>query len=682
MMHPTTKHHAQHQTCYKLSPKNDNLRHKKKPPRVRLLHFGLCLAMVLLALHLDSLQMRGLPGRDLVPASSIIEEAGQQPPNRRLYNTTSFAKLDKGTFQQSTTAATASSQQLEGGDNCNDDVLYLDKGALRNVEATYSNARSWIEPFGNDNSTSPFTTIPIMATVDSSLTQRRIQKRNHPNATTYGCVFMASTYVSNFNKVDYKSTNQASCSICVDIPDGQEKDDSIFFRSKCILGQASVMKLENAMRWQVTAFPENGYPWTVMCHLPNDVPELTCQKLSELQERKKVTAKTTLSLATWNPNRRTVPVHSEWQWTALEEGGNIKPALDIGPMETAVPANAKEVRLAMVEGPHYDRKQLGLETGNFTALGAARTDAVALAKLYHLIRNSPGLTYIIGTVEVGDYNVLYESYRVLLEKPLRQLYPPKFFDHLMRILATDKEEHKGSTVEAAVQTSCTNSRVRKAGSIPEDITLMEALRIRRIQLRIVPIAVPPLVVDKTVCAAQYAFAPYIASRLAPEFHLVIYMDDDAVLVERSGDMYATPALTLQEVIFAQFFSNDGNIPHCPSFRFPIVENYVPPDLQDQVLDCIEDIWWNEERKTEMLAECKDLDFGHTVGRSDSVISYSVHRGDASPLLPPGVSAGWQCLATDCSKLWKGVLMELHLRNRLRKPECTCRPVPSYKTSTA
>jgi len=198
-----------------------------------------------------------------------------------------------------------------------------------------------------------------------------------------------------------------------------------------------------------------------------------------------------------------------------------------------------------------------------------------------------------------------------------------------------------------------------------DMTLMELLRKRKINIKVVPIITPSIAFEKSVCGGQYPFAPYLAARYAADYQVIMFIDGDTAMVEKSE--------TLQSILYDRFFSKKSS--KCAGHRLRLIEQYVPPkyDSTEQVLQCTADLALNPAKWNYAMENCH-LKEGHIVARADSIYAFSVHHPDTLPgYVPKGVE---DCITPGNKEnnryfLKENEFIQLHLRDRERKPECTC-----------
>lgn len=198
-----------------------------------------------------------------------------------------------------------------------------------------------------------------------------------------------------------------------------------------------------------------------------------------------------------------------------------------------------------------------------------------------------------------------------------------------------------------------------------DITLTDLLRLRKIRLLMVPILTPSILFEKSVCAGQYQFTTYLAARYAADFQVMMFIDGDTALMEKS--------LTQQQIFYDRFFSPQKST-KCAGHRLQLIEQYVPQkDASNRrVMECAHDLVVHSEKWKYAMANCR-LVRGHIVGRTDAIYAYSVHHPTTlDKYAPRGVE---DCnIENEWSErfyLLESELVQLHLRDRERKPECTC-----------
>lgn len=181
----------------------------------------------------------------------------------------------------------------------------------------------------------------------------------------------------------------------------------------------------------------------------------------------------------------------------------------------------------------------------------------------------------------------------------------------------------------------------------------------------VPIITPSMAFEKSVCGGQYPFATFLAARFTPDYHVIMFIDGDTAMVEKSQ--------TLQSVLYDRFFSENSS--KCVGHRLRLIEQYVKPeyDNADDVLRCTQDLVSNKAKWDYAMENCH-LKEGHIAARTDSIYAFSVHHPDT---LPGYLSRGIEdCIVpgnkeNDRYFLKESEFVQLHLRDRERKPECAC-----------
>lgn len=198
-----------------------------------------------------------------------------------------------------------------------------------------------------------------------------------------------------------------------------------------------------------------------------------------------------------------------------------------------------------------------------------------------------------------------------------------------------------------------------------DMTLTDLLRLRNIKLLMVPIITPSILLEKSVCAGQYQFTTYLAARYSADYQVMMFIDGDTTVMEKT--------LTSKQIFYDRFFSPEKST-KCAGHRFDLIEQYVrPEDSSDRrVLECTHDLVSHPEKWIYAMTNCR-LKEGHIVGRTDAIYAYNVHHPTTlTKYAPLGVD--------DCNtgNKWSGrfyllesELVQIHLRDRERKPECAC-----------
>lgn len=183
----------------------------------------------------------------------------------------------------------------------------------------------------------------------------------------------------------------------------------------------------------------------------------------------------------------------------------------------------------------------------------------------------------------------------------------------------------------------------------------------------------------------YSFAPYLTARYAADFQLMMYADGDTAMIENSDGHDHT----LQQMLFKRFFASDsdhidiGTKTKRAGHRVRLIEQYVKPG-NDSVLQCTEDLATDKAKWNYAMENC-EIAAGNIVARSDSIYALNVHHPETLPVayLPRDDE--------DCSLvnsnahesyfLGTNEFVEIHLRNRMRKEECTCFINSEHETKT-
>jgi len=419
-----------------------------------------------------------------------------------------------------------------------------------------------------------------------------------------------------------------------------------------------------------------GYPWTVDCALPNGIKELSCEQITKLHDDsiktgaiQKIYFETSFALdgyfSTSNP--KTFNVVTRWPWDALRSHDDDRshfasslPKSWNDKSSSFVPSSYKNLKLAHVEGPGYSQTklngELALESMLVNPNSHGGIHKRLIVNLFHLIRNAPNSTHIIAIVD-GQVDQSYRHVVKLLNTRVNQLYRNNsnaIFAHYD--ILKDKEYIPIKMVhsESAVMDRWHN-----------DVTLKDLLLLRGIKIHMIPLSTPSIAFEKSVCGVQYAFTSYLAARFAADYHVMMYIDGDTALIERSK--------TMQEIYYKRFFSEKST--RCVGHRFRLLEQYVNPkdDNTDKVLQCLDDLATDPRRWAYVVKNCH-LKEGHIVARTDSIYEFNVHHPDTDEdFLPTGLKS---CITpgneeTDEYFLTESEIVQVHLRDRERKPECAC-----------
>ena len=611
----------------------------------------------------------------------------------------------------------------DGIDSNHDDVLFFDEKVQQNIHATYAGANSYIEVptlpdalFSHAQKQAQFQTLPLLATIDRRPIIVRKQLMKDTNNITQGgkllgCAISATTFVDNLDSQAKLSSSEkegtTTCHVCFQfsnredasnfIPSYHQDDDDAIeqndsMSTKCYEGSTRTPSKFFA-RWQQRDFPGYGYPYTVNCVLPNGYPELTCRAISDMTSEidtrddiQRIYFKTEFMLSGKFGNRaesNKFYVHSTWPWEALmshdDDRSKIAKGISMTWNDTAsdyVPENASELKLAHAEGPGYQKK---LYNGNETlqSMQLLHPNSTRggihprlLVNLYHFIRNSPGTTHMIGVVD-GQANRSLEYIRDVLDRAIADVFPRHW-----KMLGSMEE-----LTSMELITSSENNTARSNDSkglttilqtpIPSTMTLREILRLRQIKLHLFPFLIPSLVLEKSVCGGQYVFMSYLAARYAADYHVMMYLDGDTALLSKHN--------TLREVMYNRFFFDQSGSdeerlqqPKCAGHRIQMVDQYVPSEMNEKLADvvqCSHGIETSPDQWRYVMNNC-NLAAGHIVARTDSIYQFKVHWPETlDGYLPDGVE---DCKQED--ERWllnEDEVIQVHLRDRMRKEECTC-----------
>jgi len=592
--------------------------------------------------------------------------------------------------------STAISERLD------EDVIYFDQFAMMNVRATLQSAYSYVEwhafSFGDvrvkDNLTQ-FQTAPLVATVDRRpLTAKRQMVLDedglHNNGKLLGCAMTGVTFVSNLEFIYRKFEDlPVRCDLCIQFASRQDSkvfledigyeildSDQTTTATRCINGKARL----NARfpQWQRNdeRFKGFGYPWTVDCALPNGIKELTCEEITKLQDDslttggvQKIYFETNIALdgyfSTSSP--KTFNVVTRWPWDALRSHDDNRshfatslPEAWNDDSSTFVPSSYKTLKLAHAEGPGYSKIKVDGETALESMLISPNSHAAVhkrlITNLFHLIRNAPNSTHILAVVD-GQAHQSYKRIVNLLNTKVIDLYPQNSNAILAHYDALKDMDY--------IPVAMMDRNAAEVKHLRDKVTLRDLLFLRGIKIHMVPLTTPSIAFEKNVCGIQYAFTAYLAARFAADYHVMMYIDGDTAMIERSE--------TMQEIYYKRFFSEQST--KCVGHRFRLLEQYVNPDDDniDRVLKCLDDLAIDRKRWDYVVKNCH-LKEGHVVARTDSIYEFNVHHPDTlDDYLPNGVK---NCITpgnkiTDEYFLTANEIVQVHLRDRERKPECAC-----------
>jgi len=610
--------------------------------------------------------------------------------------------------EKSTLLSTSSSSSEDSPYKSND-VFIFDHAAMQNIQETYKGAHSHLEwspkaleaVVPTDDLNGQFQVMPLLATIDrrpiivrKQLADDQLGGEKKPalaqGGKLMGCAISATTHLSNLDSQHTKHYQEytPTCDVCFQFSNREDMNNFIpgvgyeplkpgqeSIATKCVGGKASVTaRFADWQRGDVR-FKGFGYPWTVDCMLPNGLHELTCREISRMQKEietmdglQNISISTKFVLDGWfGIWSRQFWVHSSWPWTAVmthdDDRSLIAEQLSQSWDDVKsgyVPNSAQELSLLHVEGPGYDKTEfegrLSLRSMTIDKESKGGLHFRFVANLFHLMRNAPGSTHMMAVVD-GQVKRTYDEVLKLLNTKVEDLYPT--YGSVVFGADTIEKLQDGTLIPLS------KMKEKKKFAAKLDLTLMELLRIRKIKIHMVPITTPSMAFERNVCGGQYSFAPYLAARFAADYHVMMFIDGDTAMVESSD--------TLQTVLYNRFFSKQST--KCAGHRLRLIEQYVKPENESiqKVLQCTQDLSSDRVKWKYAMENCH-LKEGHVVARSDSIYAFSVHHPDTLPdYLPTGVE---DCITpgneeTDRYFLKESEFVQLHLRNRERKPECTC-----------
>lgn len=631
-------------------------------------------------------------------------------------SSTSFSNINGQ--EESSSSLSSTSHHFYNSNYRYNDVLYFDTAALENIRATFEGGRSYIEwsprsipdVIPTDDLHGQFQVTPLLATVDRRpiIVRKQLQddakKKKHlvAGGDLMGCALTSTTFVSNLDSQHLKHYKEymPTCDVCFQFSNREDMEKFVpgvgyeplkplqkSLATKCFGGKASVSARFADWQQKDQRFKDFGYPWIVDCILPNGIEELTCREISRMQNEiqnrddlQNIFFRTRFYVDGWfGIWSKQFVVHSSWPWKAVmsHDDDRRKIAKQISmswddAKSWFVPKSAQELKLAHVEGPGYDKTEykgsLSLKSVSINKESRGGIHPRLISNLFHLIRNAPGSTHMIAVVD-GQARRSYERMIELLETKVSVLYP-KYGDFMFKNTRQMKQldlipigRMGGSKGLRSNSDKSLIDLLRSPSN--SDMSLIDLLRLRQIKIHMVPVTTPSLSFERNVCGGQYPFAPYLAARFAADYHAMMFIDGDTAIVESSR--------TLQDTLYDRFFSKNSS--KCAGHRLRLIEQYVKPQDEniDRVLQCSHDLISNRNKWNFAMKNCH-LKEGHIVARTDSIFAFSVHHPDTlKDYLPKGVE---DCITpgnneSDRYFLKDDEFVQLHLRDRERKVECTC-----------
>ena len=608
--------------------------------------------------------------------------------------------------------------------NFSDDVLVFDEHVWANIRATYEGARSFTEwALSDDPSTrrrqelhytnntrdlAQFQTVPLQATVDRRpiiVRKQLIEDGKRFRSLTdggklLGCSITGSTFVSDLELLEVKNylTEQQepedynpTCAVCFQFsnyPDMTSFLPELEFieqstvPQKCFAGKATASAKFAAWQQGDPRFKGFGHQWQVDCVLPDGIKELTCREISRMQngindlqnDLQSISFLTKFQLDGWfrKPGSdddmtdivRPFRINTEWPWAAVTSHDDDRSAI-ASELSTSwndvnskfVPSDHHEMTLAHVEGPVFDNSLKSLNSDRDRVSKNGSHPQLLASNLFHLIRVAPGSTHMIAVVD-GQARRSYNAILALLNTSISEL----FKEHGNSVFGDESSLHHQDLIPVHKWKS------KPLNDSTKGMTLSDLLRMRGIKIHMLPIITPPLVFEKTVSGGQYTFTPYLAARYAADYQAMLYVDSDTALIEGSDQR------TLNEIIYDRFFGPKST--KCAGHRLRLIEQYIKPEHYNNkaMLQCTKNLVLNKKKWRYAMENC-NLKEGHIVCRTDSIYDFNVHHPDTVPeYLPKGVE---NCMNignmnfTPPYPLEEDEIVQLHLRNRQRKAECSC-----------
>jgi len=598
-----------------------------------------------------------------------------------------------------------------------DDVVSLDYSVYKNVKATLKGAYSQIHwdvhsigTIGLQDNLQKFQVVPLMATVDRRPLTARMQMMTDSHNLSYhghrlGCAFTSSTFVSNLRDIStmpFKRRHRvpAKCSVCFQFSSHEDMNtfleegqgyqpirvNQTSLGTKCFPGTAEVTARFARWQKQDPRFLGHGYPFTVDCRLVNGIEELTCDGITRILDNpkyqdtiQKIYYSTEFQLSGYFTHDVIKPfvVESIWPWEAVQSHNDdrrhIVQSLPSSWDDTTskyIPSHPQEMKLLHIEGPSYSLGYSDTSSSSSNILQSMIQDPQSpggihprlLVNLIHFLRLAPNSTHMIAVVD-GQTQRTMEYLTDLLHMTVHQLYP--YFSHA---IVNNVADHQSTMNHIPLENMLfwRKKSFARMKTTSSTVTLGALLQKRGIKIHIVPLVTPSIAFEKSVCGIQYQLTSYITARYAADYQVMIYADGDTSFIEHTSK-------TLQEILYDRLFSPTSY--RCVGHRFRLLEQYIHPSLDtvDLVLNCTYQVSTNKMKWLEAVRDCQ-LKEGHIVARTDSIYELNVHHPDTlADYVVPGVR---DCISPgdqDPEDYFFNAdeLVQVHLRNRLRKEECSC-----------
>ena len=617
-------------------------------------------------------------------------------------------------------------------------VLKWDAAAMQYASLSYEGRAtlSWLEDDKSDSKASEASQVkatPMLATID----RRPRQQRKRKACSVVSFVALGHTAEIEFHRLHPPNDDkvQPTCAVCyqwsnhivaqqhiIDLVRTMNRNSTVYRPNDlgvedttvCITGKATFTERQ---RWRSAYWhysrnerfkmgkqederdTAHGFVWAVWCELPE--PQVNTQLQQPLQQP--TTADTscqTLHPTNWGDELQRVyytssftfhtrrkigggssfRVNAQWPWRALVlNEQEFDP-----PLHLPKPQRHDDLKLLWAEGPLWQREEFGPSKNrlrwnmSFAAtLKRAAPSGISERFLLSILQQAtiaPNSTRLLGVVD---------SHAQPTYKALMGLLRQRVDTWLPWCSLPDSSHYEPLTL--VYMKHCMTKGI---GMENHEVTLGELLERRHIQIKVIPFPIRPSLFGTVRQMGQHAFSAWMGIRFSPEYHVIMYMDADAMpfIHPDTHGQKKLAAGSLQEVIFDRMFggvSEEGTTT-CVNQRMEALEYAVLEQSVATELACVNQLLTNPVELNRTVTYCTGF-IGHVIARCDALGMLWIHDNyakDSLDDLPPGTSYcsdeqdGDDNDKNDNDHMFPpDELVEVHLRSRGRRGyvnRCTCR----------
>lgn len=414
----------------------------------------------------------------------------------------------------------------------------------------------------------------------------------------------------------------------------------------------------------------SGFAWSVWCELPNIVQTATtngktmmipsCEMLhptSWSDELQRVYLTTSFTMAVRQKqssgHQSLLRVDATWPWRSLvwdEFQYDPPPLLDL-------PKNERDLKLLWAEGPLWQGKNLTLQRNAPSGLQTR-----FLLSILQQASIAPQSTRLLGVID-SQARLTFRALQGLLNTPVVKFLP--------WCTAEKNDDEEPLALDYGKQ--CLIPLSNKLQDKRKDsLTLGEVLEKRQIQIKVIPFPIRPSLFGTVRQMGQHAFGAWLGVRFSPEYHVLMYIDSDAIpfLTKKQSS-------SLQQAIYNRMFR--PSLP-CVNQRFQALEyaflSSQPPQksLVPTELACIHRLLSDSVVFNRTIKYCTRYQ-GHVLARCDAMGMMYMHNNYAKSWLgdlPPQTQFCPSQPFEDSQVLFPtDEIVEIHLRSKRRGNRCIC-----------